>query len=1275
MPLSPINSLVKLVPNRPETTISLIQALQTTDATVRTYFFTPYIQEFFEKILDSVGSSRGSGYWIQAEYGAGKTHFLATLSCLIMDTSESTWNLIKNDQIRNYRYRLTEKRLFPVILSLKGEAGVDKPDNLLSVILDCIKEELESRSLSEKISITTDDELISWYDDRPSDFKNLIDVFIRKNTGKEAKSIDKKILASLINQYCIKNLGGQPQISSSTKKRIHHIYNQILSNGFNGMLFVIDEFEAWQRRHPVDSAESASDEEVLETLAWILPKDMGLEIYTIVASQMEAPAKLRGDRFVTVRLLANEQDYDVIVAQRVRDLIPENHPEVMQYYEHYKKEFKFMKGISKEYFTQIFPFQPRCSEVIRKITARDLPTARSAIVVMYDCISNHDITSRSGLITLNDLIASEELIGALGTVSYKEAYNAYQDGLKGLGDFQLDDEEIEIARKLFTTLFLWHVAYIETPRPLTIHELTEATLTIGDVIKGEDLVEVVLSKLRELPQIAYTKDKGARFVATREGEVKPQRIFSEYKRKVTDESLILDAWEKGLIILPQYAGGEESLFSGYLFDERKKATVEFRKIEYPGEVIVTKRWRSEYGEKITDDIHFRVLVLTRPDDIDNGEIRDYRISICISAKLSEASSESARDYLTLTEMEKDYRDKTGSDAEEIRAWLISKRSEVIRELLRKQLGQYRNGKIATAHGLGIDEKKVFQLNKMDKILEQLVPIVLSDAYAKAIVDSQSFLRKFSSREAKNIFEGLFKKASSPAAVSACKNYAVALKLSKAENPSHFNPTPNKVFEILEDRVKEEVQIWKILEEFRTRGLTDELTTLYLLAFVYKTPNAEISLKPGHKQPIQKISSSTLRKVEWRANVWNEFDTLYLTADIKWEDVLPYAKIINPNLKLATLHDDIVEQERQLIQSINEIKNQMPRIEENISILSGKLSDSVPESKARILNETKTISTAVDYKEFFTPFKDKERYHDVNAFKAVHEEFKKIQEVADHGTEIVTMKTYLDEMVIPEKDSLAGDGFSLKGQLNLSSFLNNPALIGPIKEQFRRLRDLYKNKYQIYHRDYYKSIKNSKERLEDVEPKINAISRLEAILDLDIDSSHGRVLETKYKGIISKTMMCTNIDPVSIEHMPFCQHCRLTLTSELPDEEVESFIKEIDRNLHFNAKKLSQALTKTILEKDTGKQLDKLLKIIQVTDLVRLSEMLNDDMVSYIKQLFEEANIATESFGILNRLRERFAYVDEENIEELMKAFREELQKVIDEAKKKHKGKKVRISLT
>ena len=150
--------------------------------------------------------------------------------------------------------------------------------------------------------------------------------------------------------------------------------------------------------------------------------------------------------------------------------------------------------------------------------------------------------------------------------------------------------------------------------------------------------------------------------------------------------------------------------------------------------------------------------------------------------------------------------------------------------------------------------------------------------------------------------------------------------------------------------------------------------------------------------------------------------------------------------------------------------------------------------------------------------------------------------------------------------------------------------------------------------------------------------------------------------------------MTLDNMPACKQCRLTLTAELPTDEVKGFIKDTDKALKTNAKKLSQALTRAILEKDTSNQLDKLLKIIQVSDLAALSEILDNQMVSYIRGLFKEANIATESFSIMNRLKDRFPYVDEDNIDELAAAFKQELQKAIHEARIKHKGKKVRINL-
>jgi len=178
----PIGELIKRVPERSETTILLSTAIRTPEKTVSTYRFTPNIRGWIEEILEKVSTGRGGGYWVQAEYGAGKTHFLAALTCLLMDTSKELWDKVKDEEIKNFRHRLEEIKLFPIIFSLKGMAGVEEEDNLLKVIEYSIEESLEKEGLEDKISITTEDEIIDWYKTRPAAFSTQIVDFILMKT-------------------------------------------------------------------------------------------------------------------------------------------------------------------------------------------------------------------------------------------------------------------------------------------------------------------------------------------------------------------------------------------------------------------------------------------------------------------------------------------------------------------------------------------------------------------------------------------------------------------------------------------------------------------------------------------------------------------------------------------------------------------------------------------------------------------------------------------------------------------------------------------------------------------------------------------------------------------------------------------------------------------------------------------------------------------------------------------------------------------------------------
>jgi len=130
----------------------------------------------------------------------------------------------------------------------------------------------------------------------------------------------------------------------------------------------------------------------------------------------------------------------------------------------------------------------------------------------------------------------------------------------------------------------------------------------------------------------------------------------------------------------------------------------------------------------------------------------------------------------------------------------------------------------------------------------------------------------------------------------------------------------------------------------------------------------------------------------------------------------------------------------------------------------------------------------------------------------------------------------------------------------------------------------------------------------------------------------------------------------------------------PQEEIKDFIRRVDKTLDSKKRQLSQLLTKQILEEDKGNKLDKLLRAIQAAELDSFVLNLTDEMVEYLKDLLDRANIVTEVSRIFLRLTERFSFVDEENIEEVVKAFREELENALRGAREKYKGKKIRISL-
>ncbi len=187
MPREKLQHLVIPKPMPEDVTLSLRRSFDNPLQTVDDYWFTDTIREYFERIVELAVQGRGQGYWVEAEYGAGKTHFLATLACLLANAADDAlWDLVKDDAIRNYRRRLASQRLFPVILSLKGQSGADEWSGrqLLSVLeQEGFGETLKRIGLSGQIQVTSTDELLAWFEERDAGLRAAIERYVESETG------------------------------------------------------------------------------------------------------------------------------------------------------------------------------------------------------------------------------------------------------------------------------------------------------------------------------------------------------------------------------------------------------------------------------------------------------------------------------------------------------------------------------------------------------------------------------------------------------------------------------------------------------------------------------------------------------------------------------------------------------------------------------------------------------------------------------------------------------------------------------------------------------------------------------------------------------------------------------------------------------------------------------------------------------------------------------------------------------------------------------------
>jgi hypothetical protein len=1335
-------SRIVAVKPEPETTPSLPQLTQQDKAcqTVAQYYFTPSLRAHFKKVFDCVINRKGQGFWVQAEYGAGKTHFLGTLMDLLV-WPESWASLTDEETQREYAGALAKVKLFPIAFSLQGMGESNETDSLMRIFEEQIGESIATfaPSIKDKVLLTSPEIADYWYAKEATEPEKA---GVRFHFEKEHKCSPEEFRTKYglkkFGQELVKSRLPEGRLRGKYKERFSLICEQITKlGGYDGIVFVIDEFRSWQDRHVPGTAAYAEDEQVLETLAYVLPTQH-YNILTVVASQGDMPQKLSGggagDRFIPLYLLAgkDKDDFGRIVSFRCRELLKGAGTDIKDYYDYCRKEYRFIKqfNISLDYFTAIFPFQPRCFDVLRRLTQNaekhNLPSARSAIRMAWQVLSDPQQLKANRLLVLSDLMHTDELQKGLNDEHYRDGYQNIQGALDQLPDLDLAEEERTHARHILETLFLWAISLPDNQRDgLTSQEVAEAAWLFDDAIGATSIADQLLNKLvqggfpiRQEKKLKEGKEVTVFSYETTAAQANPVKYFSPLKKKAKEDLKGQDAkWVESLFwqlpdITPEaqdelgvnggilhtfqppdlrsFQDRQDGKPSSYQFPHRSAvSTRRVHKVQYTGEVVIANIWRDEFGEEIKNfDQHFRLVYLgalpDKDDSVITGALKDARIAVCRPATLSDDTRDALADMIAAEQMKKNCSAPSQST---LREYAEGKRRDAVKAILKCQQDEFRRGKIITQKSYGIPALEIFKSAKDRE--EELAGRLLEKSYDTPLFTSKELKKEFTDADARKVYGGLFGKEPAKAEKDAVLNFGVGLELVVRSHPTEFKPDASQALAKIHERIggRDEVPVSEIKSNFcrAPYALTEAMVTLYLLSLVrtggYEiavNPNAKVELVNGKPLPGNRLTAHTLTLCEWNAKLDRAMlgARILLSAQKGWNEVLPYARVLDDTLKPANTPDEELERDAQLLAILAKLKVEISGVEKGTDGLAAKLGGTVPKPMSEVFARLTCLTASSGYQEFDATVR--ESYPTKEAFAEAYAQYEKAKRLRDRAFEMGQAYDYLSGACTMEA-AVEIERNTHLGLIKFENMLDIPDLIAARLDGFEQWKKRYVHAYRKAHRDYFDGLNAISKSIEVLRPRIIALNRLNSVVELGPPPANAVGTGSDLNQLESAAWICPDAaEPDVTGSNALCPKCRWTPQRPLPQKDFERLDQAVSQGLADRIQRLRDTSIAIILKKaaDDNQRADLklLIEIIQISNADKLVEVITDNLVDFLRRLLQEANIVQESVE-LGPIVEQIGAIEEDRIEEALSKLTTLLTKAVKDAKAKHGSeKRVRVFL-
>jgi len=901
-------------------------------------FFVDPVRNYLNRIFERIAENEGQGWWLQAEFGVGKSHLLAVTAILAIG-GEPAWEHIKKREDEEkkagpgarvdtlWRKKIERRKIFPIVFSLEGVGGTAE-----SRLEDYILEEAQRMfALRENkpLAVYPEEHLANLFlKEHRRIFEDELRTFLadrRLMRGLPSYGFDELLKALkdpasqrdagrlLLAFYRHKNL--QPRIPVERGERLQRMVTDILEAGYDGIFIAIDEMSEYLRK---SSHNTAEDEDCLLVLSNKLAKVDGKPVWTLVAAQMAHtnPQKIIAPDRLSQEILEHKPErFRDIVVQRTRKI--KEPAAVRVYFEGYRHLVPWVKESPKEDFEAAFPFPPDALSVMRSISAQ-LTGTRSTIGFLHRALQKAAAEGAKELVPLwrvfDDLMSYAETpsTSSTGTISIRSrfrdevaALESAQNTLKRITDGQLARPQNRTrAERILNTLFLYHLAGIPG---LTRDQILDA---VCDLKPGEDELEAqrahyetILEEMRNKLRNQIRFQNGRYEFVKKETSQYDDLIFQETERLKQDPQLLLE-WLDRLIALDRE--GVENQFAPFVSETdgiRKQLKVEdWHGQERSGRVMAADLAKTRH-QNCQIDTHaneddFLIVIARRPmteKDVEKWLTKDKpadpRLVVWAPAAMNDQERSQLAEVLAKLKVYEENKDSAAGK----QAWADFRNSAHRGYAALQSI--YGRGLARTSRG----SLSLSMVGGVEGALRSMAKDAMDTCYRSRQIDFGN--RKFDTANAVKLINGLVKRgvAVSEGDVlwSAVENFAPPLGLVRPELPKRLDPGGSPFYQEIRKRLEKEgalgIDIRTVYNWFtgynpadgsESMGLTRRMVDVYLLCLAQQGVIRISQTRGGW------IERSTIASIDFKPETLRGMARIELPRALDdWEIFYPYLETL------------------------------------------------------------------------------------------------------------------------------------------------------------------------------------------------------------------------------------------------------------------------------------------------------------------------------------------------------------------------------------------------